>query len=130
MNNGSASAIIIRQKDNKVFIAQRSLNKKLSPGEWETIGGKIEENETPEQALSREIREEINVEILSYKYFKDYFWGEMISHVYIVELAGEPSPNETDFESYGWFTKEEIEKMNFAVNCKERILDYYESLNK
>ena len=54
-----AGAII---KDNKVFSAQRG-NKGETKYKWEFPGGKIEKNETPEQALKREFKEELNVDI-------------------------------------------------------------------
>jgi len=38
----SVSAIIVRKKDNKVFIGRRKEDKEFSPGLWETIGGRIE----------------------------------------------------------------------------------------
>jgi len=33
------------------------------------------------------------------------------------------------FEDWSWFSKGEIEKMDFAINCKERILDYYDEVS-
>jgi len=121
----SSSAIIIRKSDNKVFIARRSLNKEFSPGKWETIGGRAEKGESPEECLKREVKEELNVEIKTFKPFKDYYYKGRVFKTFIVELDKEPSPNKTDFEDWGWFSKEEIEKMDFAINCKERIIDYY-----
>jgi 8-oxo-dGTP diphosphatase len=53
-------AVIV--KDNKILCAQRGPNKSLAMM-WEFPGGKIEENETPEEALVREINEEMNCEI-------------------------------------------------------------------
>ena len=53
------AAIII--KDNKVFATQRGYGE-FKDG-WEFPGGKIEVNETPQVALIREIKEELNVEI-------------------------------------------------------------------
>ena len=49
-------------KDGKVLCAQRGSGKTLS-GYWEFPGGKIEEGETPQQALRREIGEELLCEI-------------------------------------------------------------------
>ena len=46
----------------KVLCAQRSENMDL-PLKWELPGGKIEQNETAEECLKREIKEELNVEI-------------------------------------------------------------------
>jgi 8-oxo-dGTP diphosphatase len=54
-------AIIVNQK-REVFVAQRSASMKL-PLKWEFPGGKIEENETSEECLIREIREELGIEI-------------------------------------------------------------------
>ncbi|MHA6645671.1 8-oxo-dGTP diphosphatase MutT [Mesorhizobium sp. A623] len=47
--------------DGRVLIAQRPQGKQLA-GLWEFPGGKVEQGETPEQCLVRELREEIGVE--------------------------------------------------------------------
>ena len=49
-------------EDNEVLISLRK-NKKEYDGYWEYPGGKVEENETLEQAIIREIKEEIDLEI-------------------------------------------------------------------
>ena len=48
--------------DNRVLLAQRPAGKSLS-GLWEFPGGKIEANETPEQALIRELHEELAITV-------------------------------------------------------------------
>ncbi|WP_456403738.1 (deoxy)nucleoside triphosphate pyrophosphohydrolase [Hydrogenimonas sp.] len=50
----------IIQKDNKVLLARRSKNQNLA-GYWEFPGGKLEEGETLQHCLERELFEELNV---------------------------------------------------------------------
>lgn len=47
--------------DRRVLIAQRPENKNMG-GLWEFPGGKVEPNESPEEAIIRELREELAVE--------------------------------------------------------------------
>ena len=54
-----AAAIIIH--DNQIFATQRGYGE-FKDG-WEFPGGKIEEGETPQEALAREIKEELDTEI-------------------------------------------------------------------
>lgn len=125
MDYGSVSAIIIRNEDNKVFITKRSKNKKFSPNLWETVGGRIKKNENPEKALVREIKEELNSDIELFRFFKDYYFNNRLFKTFIIKLKTEPIPNKDDFDDFGWFDKDEINKLDFAINCKERILEYF-----
>jgi len=56
------SCAIIINSLNQILVTQRSAAMHL-PLKWEFPGGKIEENETPEACLIREIREELNIDI-------------------------------------------------------------------
>ena len=128
--NGCA-AVIFRKEDDKVFIAQRKLTKSYGGGLWETIGGGIEgQDKDCLSCIKREIMEELGVEIKTSEEFKDYSFttqeGEIfLIKTFIVELSSEPKPNQVDFESWGWFSKDEINNLEFVSNCKERLMDYY-----
>jgi 8-oxo-dGTP diphosphatase len=50
------------ERDGKVLVAQRSADKQY-PRQWEVPGGKPEAGETPEQALLREVKEELACDI-------------------------------------------------------------------
>jgi len=54
-------------KEDKIFIARKKKGKSLA-GFWEFPGGKIEKNESPEEALERELNEELGMSIS----IKDY----------------------------------------------------------
>jgi 8-oxo-dGTP diphosphatase len=56
------SALILIDGQNKILLAERPSGKSMA-GLWEFPGGKVEEGETPETALCREIKEELNIMI-------------------------------------------------------------------
>ena len=56
----AAAALI--DVDNRVLIAQRPVGKAMA-GLWEFPGGKVAADEPPEQALVRELREELAIEV-------------------------------------------------------------------
>ena len=49
--------------ENKVLILKRSDSDKINPDKWEFVGGKINFNENLEDALKREFKEELNIDI-------------------------------------------------------------------
>ena len=103
-------------KNNKFLIAQRNL-KKDQGGLWEFPGGKVEKNESYENALIREIKEELNAYIEV-----DEYVGENVHHYpekdiklifYKAKLLSEQIEL-LEHESYEWITKEEKDKFEFA----------------
>ena len=55
-------AVALIDSDGRILLSQRPEGKQLS-GLWEFPGGKIEEGETPEVALVRELKEELSIDI-------------------------------------------------------------------
>ena len=55
------SAVLI--KDNKIILPKRASNLKVMPDKYEFPGGKVEENETLEEALKRELYEELSIDV-------------------------------------------------------------------
>lgn len=68
--------------DGEVLLAQRPKGKGLA-GKWEFPGGKVEEDESPETAMARELKEELGIRVLH----KDMeaFW--FLSHDYVSEFG-------------------------------------------
>ena len=62
---------IILDSKGKILIAQRNLQKNFG-GMWEFPGGKQEANESPEQALIRELKEELSIEVEVLRSFPAY----------------------------------------------------------
>lgn len=79
----------ILQKEGKVLIAKRA--KGVDEGIWEFPGGKVETNETNEQAIVRELKEELDVDVNVIKYVCsiDDIRENLILHVhaYLCELV-------------------------------------------
>lgn len=67
MTNVTCAIILF---DTKVLVAQRSEIMKL-PLKWEFPGGKLERDESEEDCIIREIKEELNIEIQIIKRLKD-----------------------------------------------------------
>lgn len=104
------------KKDGKILCAQRPEGKTLA-GLWEFPGGKIEQNESPEQALLREIREELNVEIVISKYINEasynYNFGAVIMKTYEARLiSGELK--KLEHQNFLWLYPSELNTLDWA----------------
>ncbi|MGY3568807.1 8-oxo-dGTP diphosphatase MutT [Vibrio sp. SCSIO 43135] len=63
------AAIIFNPEQSQVFITKRP-EKLHKGGFWEFPGGKVEQGESPEQAIARELFEEIGIEVTQAKHFE------------------------------------------------------------
>ena len=106
-------AAIIR-KDDKIFATQRGY------GEWkdwwEFRGGKMEVGETPEEALVREIHEELSAEISVDEFLctveYDYPQFHLTMHCYLCSLMTD-SLHLNEHEAARWLSKDELDSVKW-----------------
>ena len=115
----------IIKKDNEIFATQRGYGD--FKGGWEFPGGKIEAGEKPEQALIREIKEELAVEIevgeLLHTVEYDYPTFHLTMHCFICTLvSGELELKE--HQAAKWLTKETLDSVEWLpadVEVAEKV---------
>ncbi len=99
----------IIQKDGRIFATQRGYGD--FKDWWEFPGGKMEVGETPEEALKREIREELSAEInvgeLLTTVEYDYPKFHLTMHCFLCTLVGE-ALHLNEHEAARWLTKDEL----------------------
>ena len=115
------------EKSEKILVTKRSKDVANEAGLWETVSGRVEQTETSEKALMREIKEELGeVEIKignPYNIFKirrdDGF--DLIGISYICEyISGNIKLNEEHTE-YRWIKPEDFENYDATDGMKAEI---------
>ena len=120
------AAIIV--EDNKIFATQRGYGD--FKGGWEFPGGKVEAGELPQEALVREIKEELDTEIevgdlvdtIEYDYpnfhlSMDCFWAKIVSGDLILK----------EHAAAKWLSKDELDSVEWLpadISLIEKIQNY------
>ena len=106
------AAIII--KDNKVFATQRGYGE--FKGGWEFPGGKVEAGESLENALVREIKEELDADIKVKEFFEtveyDYPNFHLTMHCFICDLLSEDFVLR-EHDDARWLGKDELDSVDW-----------------
>lgn len=114
-------AAIIRKGD-KIFATQRGYGD--FKDWWEFPGGKMEEGESPEQALVREIKEELSTDISIDKFLYTVDWDypkfHLTMHCFMCSLLTE-SLHLNEHEAARWLSKDEIHSVKW-LPADEKLL--------
>ncbi len=129
---GVAAKAIIR-KNEKILLLQRSPESGFDPGLWELPGGKIDYGENLVEALKREVKEEVGLDIKvgrpfkTWHFYKDHFWITGITFLcgYIegrVNLSSEHA-------AYVWIEPKEYKNYLLSTSMEEQISAYLDLIN-
>ncbi len=119
-------AAVIQNDEGKILIAQRNLQK-AQGGLWEFPGGKIESNETKEEAIVREIKEEMDIEIKVIGYIAQKIYNYPNKDINLIAMECKHVSGNIkliEHEDIKWVNKNDLTKFNFAP-ADEFILKYF-----
>lgn len=123
--------IIINDK-GQILLMRRSAGSKTFPNCWGHVAGWMEWGETVEEALKREVMEEIGVEIEVLRFTGRYYdtknrhptkTSVCLPHICRIK-SGEPKVNqEEEVRDVRWFDPEEIHDLDMAYDHKQMLID-------
>ncbi len=135
MNCKVAVKGIIRRGDDKILLVKRSEQDSFWPGFWETVGGGMKENENPQSALLREIKEEIDLKVRVYEPFNVFtFENEKkefkVGITFICDYEnGEINLSEEHID-YKWINPLDIKKYKTSDGLLNEIVTYANKYSK
>lgn len=122
MNTIKVVAAVIHDNEGRVFVTQRGYGD--MKGGWEFPGGKIEQGETPEQALVREIKEELDTTITVERLITTVEWDYPKFHLtmncYICHIE-QGSLTLKEHQAAKWLPKHLLNTINWLPADKQII---------
>ncbi len=112
----NVAVALIYDEQQRVLITRRSWTK-AHGGYWEFPGGKLEVNEDPKMALSREVKEEVDLDVIASHHLMDVLHDYADLQVQLIvftvhQFIGEPICRESQLD-LRWVTHDELADYQF-----------------
>jgi 8-oxo-dGTP diphosphatase len=126
-NKIACTDLLILNNHNQILIQKRSHFRRVFPNQWEVPGGHIEPGESIAQTLTREIQEELSMQVISLDYWVSSFdWGQNLDHRNIQILgkaSGEPIMEGEKVTEFCWVGLDNIAILDQSPD-HQRILKF------
>jgi len=115
--------IVLVERGNELLLAR---SRHFMPGMYSVLAGFVEPGESLEEAVVREVKEEVGVEIKNIKYFGSQPWP--FPHSLMVGFtatyaSGEISLNDEEIEDAGWFTIDDLPRIPGKISIARKLID-------
>lgn len=119
---------LVIEKDGKYLFIRRAQSFKPGPQKWDIPGGRIEEGERLREALAREVKEEVSLELRSGErllFAQDIFAPEKDLHVVRLTYVGAASGTvrlSDEHDAFRWMTLHEIRQEEYVDTYLKEVL--------
>ena len=120
------SIIFVNSHSEILLVLRDNIPEIPCPNMWDLPGGAVEDNETPEQTIVREMKEEIGLDLKGFSLFSlteffdrtEYtYWKEIDLKIEDIEL--------TEGQELRWLSQEDMREMELAFNFNTIIEDFF-----
>jgi NAD+ diphosphatase len=117
--------IVLVERGNELLLAR---SRHFLPGMYSVLAGFVEPGESLEEAVLREVKEEVGVEVKDIKYFGSQPWP--FPHSLMIGFTatyngGEISLNDEEIEEAGWFTADNLPRIPGKISIARKLIDWF-----
>jgi nucleoside triphosphatase len=124
-------SLLMVVKDNKILLFKRAEDDQTNPGKWAMIGGGVDPGETPEQGLTREVKEEAGVFLQNFTRLKKYGYGNVELNVFYTNTFDDQNIKlNKEHTEYKYFTLEELENEPNTMSTNIQFAKDYNEVAK
>lgn len=126
MKRKGSSIIFVNSKSEVLLFLRDDKPTLPYPNMWDVLGGHNEENETPEDCIVREMKEEINLELKNFHLLSSQEFDDRIEFTYWkywdVEIK---DINLREGQRLKWFSRKEVAQTNLAYGFNEIVEEFF-----
>jgi NAD+ diphosphatase len=121
-----APAIIVLVERGRELLLARSRH--FMPGMYSVLAGFVEPGESLEEAVVREVREEVGIEVKNLKYFGSQPWPfphSLMIGFTATYASGEISLDDEEIEDASWFTIDHLPRVPGKISIARKLIDWF-----
>jgi NAD+ diphosphatase len=117
--------IVLVERGNKLLLAR---SRHFMPGMYSVLAGFVEPGESLEEAVVREVKEEVGVDIKDIRYFGSQPWPfphSLMIGFTATYTSGEISLHDEEIEDAGWFTVDNLPRIPGKISIARKLIDWF-----
>jgi NAD+ diphosphatase len=117
--------IVLVERENQLLLAR---SRHFMPGMYSVLAGFVEPGESLEEAVVREVKEEVGIEIKDIKYFGSQPWPfphSLMIGFTATYAGGEIFLDDQEIEDAGWFTAEKLPRIPGKISIARKLIDQF-----
>jgi NAD+ diphosphatase len=117
--------IVLVERGNELLLAR---SRHFMPEMYSVLAGFVEPGESLEEAVVREVREEVGISVKNIKYFGNQPWPfphSLMIGFTATYAGGKISPDDSEIEDARWFTADNLPRIPGKISIARKLIDWF-----